>query len=158
MIDFKSTFLLPLPAHVFGYLFILAGLYQVVMYQNLGFLILTAVGLLVSFSRHGVLFNYNENRFKEYQRYFWVKMSAWKSLKDCPSLTVLTITEKTAVRSLANNAFTTKELVYRITLLSENHREKIRLIQLKDEAEAHKECERLADLLGLDKTVYSPYQ
>lgn len=155
MINFKTTYLFTLPLRLFGYLFIVVGLIATVN-RGVGFIILAVLGIYLSFSRYGVLFDIDNKRFKEYTSYLWMKTGTWKSISGYPYLTVLTITEKQSIRSLSNNSTVSREVVYRITMLSENHFEKIRLIQMSTKSEAAEECERLADLLGLEKVVYSP--
>ena len=73
-----------------------------------------------------------------------------------PYLTILEISEKSSMYSKANVEFNSREMVFRITLLNINHREKILLKQLKNKEQAHNEGEKIATDLKIEKVIYNP--
>ena len=154
--DFKVSNFFPPITRVLGYLIMIIG--AIAMYTN-GFetLFIVLIGFAISFSTKGVLIDVAGNRLKEYNSFFFIKFGKWIPLGNYPYLTVLEITEKTTMSShgtLAGNS--SREMVYRITLLSDNHYQKLLIQQLKNKEEAHKEAEKIADLIGVEKTVFSP--
>ncbi|MGB3590206.1 MAG: hypothetical protein WBA16_00840 [Nonlabens sp.] len=154
--DFKTNYFLPLPTRIMGGLVTLIG--GIAIYTNgwIGLLIFIA-GLGMIFTRYGVFMEEDQARFKSYLNIFGFKYGSWKSMKDYPFVTVLHATEKTIRRSLSNNTTSSTNKVYRVTLLSTNHREKILLRQLHDESTAQELAVAIAANLPLEKVVYSPY-
>ena len=153
--DFKTNHFFTLAPRILGYIMIVIGLIGV---SSRGFetLIISIIDFGISFTRYGVLIDVVEHKLKEYLQLFGIKLEKWQSLKNYPFITVLTITERTTVRSQSNLGSTTRKKVYRITLLNDNHYEKILLKQLDKEEQAHKEAEEYSQLYGFDKVIYSP--
>ncbi len=153
--DFKTNHFFTLAPRILGYIMIVIGLIGVFS-RGFETIIISIIGFGISFTRYGILIDIDNHKLKEYLQLFGIKLGKWQSLKDYPFITVLTITERTTVRSQSNLGSTTRKKVYRITLLNNNHYEKILLKQLNEEEQAHKEAEEYAQLYGFDKVIYSP--
>ncbi len=138
-----------------GYIILLIGVFGIYT-KGLESLIICIVGLGLSFTRYGVLIDLEQKRLKEYNSVYWIKFGNWESLTNYPYLTVLQITEKQSMYSKAQVEYSSKNLVFRITLLNENHYSKILLKQLNNKELAHKEAEKIAKEIKVDKVVYSP--
>ena len=142
-------------ARVLGYIISVIGLFGVF---SIGFksLFIFLVGLGLSFTRSGVLIDVDKRRLKEYTSVFWVKFGKWELLDYYPYITVLEITESVAMFSSANVKHENKGLVFKITLLNENHYIKLLIKRLKDRDLAHYEAKKIADKLNVEKVIYSP--
>lgn len=153
--DFKTNYFFPTITRYLGYIIIIIGLIGVFTrgYESL---LISAVGIGLSFTRLGVLFDKENKKLKEYTNVFWFKLGKWESSMHYPFITVLEISEKNSMYSKANVEYASKELVFRITLLNENHRIKILLKQLKNKDNAHDETVTISRELDLKKVIYSP--
>ena len=77
-------------------------------------------------------------------------------MKSYPYLTILEITEKSSMYGAKSNIeHISREMVYRVTLLNNNHREKILLKQFKNKELAHNEGEKIATNLKIEKVTYN---
>ena len=153
--DFKTNHFFSMAPRILGYVLILIGFIGVFT-KGFETIIISLIGFGISFTRYGILIDVVDNKLKEYLQLFGIKLGKWQLLKNYPFITVLTITERTTIRSQSNLGSTTRKKVYRITLLSNNHYEKILLEQLNEEEQAHKKAEEYAQLYGFDKVIYSP--
>lgn len=154
-LNFKTSFIFPPMARYLGFLISIIGLFGVLSI-GVKSLIILIVGLGVSFTRYGVLIDVNQKRLKEYTSVYWIKFGNWEPLENYPYLTVLEIIENQAMYSRANVKHSNKGMVFRITLLNENHYLKLLLKTLKDKDLAHKEAEEIADKIKVEKMIYSP--
>jgi len=153
--NFKTNYFFPTMTRYLGYIILLIGVFGIYT-KGLESLIICIVGLGLSFTRYGVLIDLEQKRLKEYNSVYWIKFGNWESLTNYPYLTVLQITEKQSMYSKAQVEYSSKNLVFRITLLNENHYSKILLKQLNNKELAHKEAEKIAKEIKVDKVVYSP--
>lgn len=58
--------------------------------------------------------------------------------------------------SRANVEYSTRKLIYRITLLNDNHYNKILLKQMNNREDAHTKASEIAKFLNIEKVIYSP--
>jgi hypothetical protein len=139
-----------------GYLILTIGV--VALYTNgIQVIFIPLIGFAIAFSTKGVVIDIANHQLKEYNNFFFIKFGKWQSLSQFPYITVLEIIEKTSIGShatLVNSS--SRQLVYRVTLLSKDHYKKLLLQQLKSKEKAHKETDKIADFLGLTKVIFSP--
>ncbi len=154
-INFKTTYFFSTMGRYLGHIITLIGIIGLFT-KGIETVVFCVVGLGLSFTRFGVLIDKENNKLKEYTSVFWIKLGGWKTLNHYPYITVLEITEKQTMYSNSNVAHSNKNLVFRITLLNENHYSKIVLKQLKDKELAHKEAENIAKVINVEKVIYSP--
>lgn len=141
---------------ILGVLILVIGIVGVIT-NGLQVIFIPLIGFAIIFSSKGVLIDVAENKLKEYNSFFFIKFGKWQNLEHFPHITVLEITEKTSVSSHTTLVSTSsRNMVYRITLLSKSHYHKLLLQQLTDKEKAYQETEKLADLIGLKKVVFSP--
>ncbi|OUS18085.1 hypothetical protein A9Q93_04105 [Nonlabens dokdonensis] len=141
---------------ILGVLIFVIGIIGIVT-NGLQVIFIALIGFAIVFSTKGVLIDVTNNKLKEYNSFFFIKFGKWQSFDKFPHITVLEITEKTSVSSHTTLvSASSREMVYRITLLSKSHYQKLLLQQLKDKEKAHQETEKLADLIGLRKVTFSP--
>ena len=153
--DFKTNYFFSTAARILGFVMIVIGLIGVFT-RGIETIIIALIGVGISFTRYGILIDIENDKLKEYFQVFGVKFGKWGLLKNYPYITVLRITERSSVYSQSNLEHTTRNIVYRITLLNHNHYEKILLKQFNDEEKANKEAEEYAQLFGFEKVIYSP--
>lgn len=122
----------------------------------LGFVFII-IGVFLSFSIVGIQVDMTKNRFKQYERKFWIKMGKWRNFDDFPDVSVLTINQKHTSRSLTNTEFTSKSVVYKVFLLNETHREKFLVKEFKTEDKAILYAKDFAARTATEFTVFSPY-
>ena len=154
-LHFKTHYFFPTPSRYLGYIITIIGIIGVFT-RGIEVLFICPIGIGLSFTRSGVLVDKENSRLKEYTNIFGFKNGKWKLLTLYPYITVLTITEKAQYIVTQMLSFSSKQMVYRITLLNENHYEKILLRQLNDKDLAHAEAKRIATELGVEKVIYSP--
>ena len=144
-------------ASVIGYIMIALGFAMLFDKNSIVFGILIMVfGAYMGFSYVGILINLEKQKFKHFVSHFGIKKGEWKSFKDYPYITVLTITQKQTIRSLSNSASSTKKIVFQVHLLNETHWDKILISQSKSEENEIDYAESLAKDLGLEYVTYSP--
>jgi hypothetical protein len=114
------------------------------------------IGIALVFTRHGVLIDLKEGKLKIYTEAFWIKVGKWETFKKYPYLTVLEITERNSMYSRANVEYSRRKLIYRITLLNDNHYNKILLKQMNNKEDAHTKASEIAKFLNIEKVIYSP--
>jgi hypothetical protein len=155
--DFKISNFFPPVTRILGLIIFIIG--AVAIFKNgIHTIPIALIGFAIVFSTKGVLIDQESRKFKEYNKFFFIKFGKWQSLEPFPHITVLEITEKRSFNSHTTlRTAATRQMVYRVTLLSQNHYQKILLLQLKDKVEAHAETEKLADLLELEKVIFSPF-
>ncbi|AGC77628.1 hypothetical protein LX97_02182 [Nonlabens dokdonensis] len=154
--DFKVANFFPPMTRILGVLIFVIGVVGVIT-NGIQVIFIALIGFAIVFSTKGVLIDVSDNKLKEYNSFFFIKFGKWQSFDKFPHITVLEITEKTSVSSHTTLvSASSREMVYRITLLSKSHYQKLLLQQLKDKEKAHQETEKLADLIGLKKVVFSP--
>jgi hypothetical protein len=154
--NFKVSHFFPPVTRYLGFLILTIGV--IALYTNgVQILFIALIGFAIAFSTKGVSIDVPNKKLKQYNNFFFIKFGKWQSLNHYPHITVLEITEKTSVGSHATLvSSSSREKVYRITLLSKDHYQKLLLQQLKNKEKAHQETEKLADLIGLEKVVFSP--
>lgn len=154
--NFKVAHFFPPMTRILGVLIFVIGIIGIVT-NGLQVIFIALIGFAIVFSTKGVLIDVTNNKLKEYNSFFFIKFGKWQSFDKFPHITVLEITEKTSVSSHTTLVrASSREMVYRITLLSKSHYQKLLLQQLKDKEKAHQETEKLADLIGLRKVTFSP--
>ncbi len=137
-LDFKTDYFFPTPSRYLGYVISLIGIIGVFT-KGIETLIISIVGFGQNFTRFGVLIDKENRKLKECTEVFWFKKGSWQSMDTYPFVTVLAISEKSSMYSKANVEFSSREMVFRITLLNKNHYEKILLKQSKNKEETHTE-------------------
>ncbi len=146
------------PAGVFlGYFFIgLSVLLFSTQYLFSGATLLI-IGVYLAFSIIGIQVEKSKNRFKYYNRHFWVKQGEWKSFKDFPDVCVLLTNLKGTSYYGAGIPITTKNRLFVVFLLNETHREKLLIKEFKTEEKAILYAKDFAERSGTNFTVFSPY-
>ena len=154
--NFKVSHFFPPVTRYLGFLILTIGV--IALYTNgIQVVFIALIGFAIAFSTKGVSIDVPNKKLKQYNNFFFIKFGKWQFLSHYPHITVLEITEKTSVGSHATLvSSSSREKVYRITLLSKDHYQKLLLQQLKNKEKAHQETEKLADLIGLEKVVFSP--
>lgn len=154
--NFQTDYVFPTISRYLGYLLSLLGIIAVIS-GSIPMLLLCFFGLGLSFTRNGVLIDQENLKMKEYLEIFWLKKGKWKSMELYPYLTILEITEKNSMYGARSNVeHISRQMVYRVTLLNSNHREKILLKQFKNKEVAHNEGEKMATNLQIEKVIYDP--
>lgn len=154
-LDLKNNYFFPAFSRILGCIIAIIGIIGLFT-KGFETFILSIVGIGLIFTRMGVLIDKENDRLKEYTQIYWLKTGKWKPLKNYPYLTVLEITERSSMFSQSNVESSSREMVFRITLLNHNHYEKILLKQFKNKEKAHIEVLRIANELNVEKTIYSP--
>lgn len=155
MHNFKTSWLFPPVTRILSGLFIIIGLVGITSNVVVGICI-TLVGFAILLSRKGVLLDKNQNRLKSYTQVLFIKFGTWETLSPYTDISVLSFTEKTTLTSRSMVTSSSKKQVFRICLLTENHYQRLLLLQLEDEQAAQHEAEKLADLFGFKKRIFSP--
>lgn len=155
ILNFRTSYFFPPITRYLGYVISIIGIIGVF---NIGIqsLLICIVGLGLSFTRYGVLIDTKQKKLREYISVYWIKFGKWGILESYPYLTVLEITETTTMYSRSNVKHSDKNLVFKVTLLNENHHMKIPLRQLKSRDLAHRKAEDIANKIGVKKVIYSP--
>lgn len=138
----------PQPAINGGYVFML---FSPVFLMDSPFLGvgLFLVGILLSFTVTGIRIDCENKRFKEYTRYYWIKIGSWKSLNDYPFITVITDHESSVAFSFRENDSSMDEAVYGIYLLNRDRSHKVLIQKYKDKDEAILKLPEFSDQIGL---------
>ena len=148
-IDNKTGKSFPQPAINGGYVFILFGPIFIYMGSTLIGLALLFVGLLVSFTVTGVRFDLKNGRFKEYTRYFMLKIGNWIPQKDYPFITIITDYESIGAFSFSKDSSELTNAVYGIYLLDKSKSHKILIKKYKDQDQAMLDLTGLASDIGV---------
>ncbi|WP_438968974.1 hypothetical protein [Nonlabens sp.] len=139
--NFKVTNFFPPMTRILGVLILVIGIVGVIT-NGLQVIFIPLIGFAIIFSSKGVLIDVAENKLKEYNSFFFIKFGKWQNLEHFPHITVLEITEKTSVSSHTTLvSASSRNMVYRITLLSKSHYHKLLLQQLTDKEKAYQETE-----------------
>ncbi|HPF96788.1 MAG TPA: hypothetical protein PLZ00_05155 [Mangrovimonas sp.] len=154
-LNFKTNYFFPPMARYLGYLITLIGLIGIST-SGIQTLFISLIGLGISFTRYGVLIDVENRRLKQYNSVFWIKFGNWELLDYYPYVTVLEITERQSMYSRAQVEQSSRDLVFRVTLLNDNHYKKVLLKQLNYRELAHLEAEKVALAIGVEKVIYSP--
>jgi hypothetical protein len=147
-IDFTTGKSFPQPAINGGYVFMLFSPVFLMDSPLIG-IALFLVGMLLSFTVSGIKIDPNKKRFKEYTRYYWIKMGTWNSLNDYPFITVITDHESSVAFSWKKDDESMDEAVYGIYLLNRDRSHKILITKYRDKDEAILKLPELADAIGL---------
>lgn len=147
-IDNKTGKSFPQAAINGGYIFILFSPVFVMDSPLIG-VALFFVGLLVSFTVSGVRIDLKNKKFKEYTRYYWIKIGNWISLKQYPFITMMNIRESSEAFSFSKNDTSLDNILYGIYLLDNKQTNKILIKKFKDKDEAILELSELAGKLGV---------
>lgn len=154
--NFKVAHFFPPITRILGGLIFLIGIIGMVT-NGPQVIFIPLIGAAIIFSSKGIWIDIQRNKLKEYNSFFFIKFGKWQNLEHFPHITVLEITEKTSVSNHTTLvSASSRKMVYRITLLSKDHYQKLLLQQLNNKERAHQETEKLADLLSLEKVIFSP--
>lgn len=154
-IDNRINKLFPPNIFFWGYVFILLGLIITVSRPLIG-LGLLILGGFVAFTSTGIQIETKEKKYKEYISYFGLKKGTWNPIDKFKYIAVLSKTLSQTSYSRGQVAMSIKEKAFDICLLSDDHRLKITMKRLKDEGQSIDEAKKLAELLNITFTTYSP--
>jgi hypothetical protein len=139
-----------------GYLFIIIGIAYPLFFGTYGALIFVLIGVFLTFSFYGVLFNRDQNTFKQYASYFGIKTGDWKKLESMPDIALLQSNESTTTYSSSLMSYDKKDHFFKVFLLSKNHRIKILVKKTHDRDAAKEVIEELKELFDLNYVKYDP--
>lgn len=148
-IDNKTGRSFPQAAINGGYVFILFGPIFIFMGSTLIGLVLLVAGFLVSFTLIGVRFDLKNHRFKEYTRYFMIKIGNWIPQNDYPFITIITDYESTGAFSFSKDSEAMSNVVYGVYLLDQSKTHKILIKKYKDQDQAMLDLPELASEIGV---------
>ncbi len=116
-----------------------------------------AIGLFLSFTAYGVQLDPNNDRFREYGGYFFIKTGSWQRLSDHPDMSILQKNETykgrvMGVASTGQYTFKSQE----ICLFSPDHRERVPIFKSMKDEKVQNMAEELSQYLGRELVTYSP--
>lgn len=139
-----------------GFLIILIGLGSL-LESVLISLPLVVIGYVLAFARWGVEVDGFQKQIRSYITAFGMRFGKWESYSEFPFIAILRgRTAQTTYGGTANVSVTTRSNYYSITLLSQSHRDRFELDQYKTEEAAQALIDEVSQLMGLEKTIFSP--
>lgn len=156
--NYKSEYFFPLMLRIPAITLMICGLFLIFTFSSksrLG-LIITLLALPFVFTRRGTLLDFSNYNLKYYIGLLNLKIGKWIKIKSYPYITILHLNLVASGESASGLVFSDRTKVYRICLLNENHREKLKIIDFKDIEVAKLEAEKLAHNLGCKLVSYSP--
>jgi len=147
IIDNKTGKFFPQAAINGGYVFILFSPVFLMDSPLIGIALLL-IGLLVSFTVTGVRIDLKNKRFKEYTRYYWIKIGPWIPLEQYPFITLITSRESSPAFSFKKDDSENDEIVYGVYLLNRERSKKILLKKFEDKDQAILELSELSKAIG----------
>jgi len=155
IIDNKIETLVPTTAVYSGYLFLLIGIIALFSQAFLG-LGLIGIGILIGFSTSGVQIDLEKKLIKDYVKCFGIAFGRWGNIEGFQDISVLSTRQSSTTYSRSNRALTQIEIFYDVYFLNSTHRLKMKVKRCKEQDEAIKEAQILADQLGLNYTNFNP--
>ncbi|OBQ50303.1 hypothetical protein JJL45_11830 [Tamlana sp. s12] len=158
MIDYKLKPLIPLMFRIPGVAILLCGLFFIGTFSHVSILgiFLTLTSIPIVFTKNGILMDSNKKRIKNYIGLFKLKAGRWKAIDNYPFVTLLHLNLVSRGESNSGLNFYDKQKVYRICLLNENHREKVKIVDFTDLDKAIIEVNKIAKSFDIRFTKYSP--
>jgi hypothetical protein len=157
-IDYKLDKIFPLMFVIMGITLIIGGLVLLGTFDarmKIGITILS-IGIIIVFARKGTIVDFNQRKIKHYVGLFFIKIGQWKTIEDYTFISLLKINQKSYGYSRTGVQFSEKKKVYRICLLNNSHRNRLKITDFKEENNANLEAQRIAKILKLEFVNYSP--
>jgi hypothetical protein len=141
-----------------GYIFMILGFVFGLLTSNpIALIDYCLIGFYFAFSHYGFEVSNDKSRFREYFNYMGLKFGKWRSLEEFPYLTVFYVkqTETTGSgRTMLETSI--EEMVYKVYLLNESHREKVLVKQTPNEDEAKHITHTIINELGIEHVKFNP--
>lgn len=137
---------------VAGILFITSGTILAFMFGPIAVL----AGAYVITTTSGIKIDPSTKRFQEYTSYFGLKQGKWLPLDKYTDIAILKFTGTSTVRGRANQAISSTESVFKLYLLTKNHRKRILVKEYETASEAKEQARELSGVLGMNFTAYAP--
>ncbi|KAB1070523.1 hypothetical protein F6U93_01820 [Tamlana haliotis] len=156
--DYKIKPLFPLMFRIPGITLFISGIIFICSFNKTSILgvVILLVSIPIIFTKTGILLDFNKNQIKNYIGLFNIKIGKWQLVDNYPFITLLHLNLTSRGESISGLNFTDKYKVYRISLLSENHREKLKIIDFSELNKATIEAEKIAESFNLKFVKYSP--
>jgi len=142
----------PRPIRMIGYICMLIGLFSISESVIIGILVVS-LGAYLSFNISG--FEINEGKYRHFTYFIFFRLGKWKKT-EFHKITILKKILAQRTHSRANLTITNKGTYYEITLLSDSHRKKERLIRVDEKDKARQLTDKISKLLDLEITDYKP--
>ena len=141
-----------------GYVFMAIGIIAMIaLFNPIPFIIFSGIGAYLSFSYLGFEVNDGKTEYREFGYYLGLKIGKWEELKNMPFVTTFHIAQsETTGAGRIMVEVTTKEMVYKVFLLSASHRTRALVKQTEIKEEAKETVELLKKELGLEYVKYNP--
>lgn len=158
VVNYKSNYLFPLIFRIPAFTVIICGIIVIgtLSIKSIFGIVLIILGIPFALVRKGTLIKIDEKKLKYYVGLFNIKIGEWIKIESYPYITILHLNLIQSGESNSGLVFSNREKVYRICLLSENHREKLKIADFKDQKVAKKQAVILASNLESTLVTYSP--
>ena len=143
----------PNPVRFIGFGFHIAGTASILGWLGAPLLM---IGLILVLARSGVQLDQNEKQYREYFDVLGWKNGGWKPLELYRYVSVLSTRVSQTSYSSSHQSITVTDSIYKVCLLSANHREKLAVQYIKDYDEAMEQANTLAQELHLPRVKYDP--
>jgi len=154
MLDYKLAKVFPKPTISAGYVLIALGLFYM-LFQPLAILI-SLIGIFVSFSYNGIQLDPAQERYRSYSNIFSFKFGRWQDLDAYPDLCIMTRKGAYRAYSYSMTSTTNESQYYGLFLLSKNHRQKLEIQRHGEKSEAIRAAKDIAKILKLNYVKYQP--
>lgn len=157
-IDYKQNRVFPLMFVMIGATLCLCGLILLSSFNSNAIvgLVLLAIGVIIVFTRKGAIIDFRERKIKYYIGLFFIRIGNWKTIESYSFISILHLNQQSSGYSRTGIKFTEKTKVYRIYLLNNSHREKLKINDFKDLEIATLEANKIAKKLNFEFVIYNP--
>jgi hypothetical protein len=151
-------FVFPVPIVIAGFVLIVVSAF-LMLDENpkwMGGIAALIIGLVLSISREGIEIDKAGGRYKEWNRWFGIRIGAWKPLDVIESVSVVLETDTGKFIPVTEKSAAETEDYYQVFLLNENHLYKVFVCHSRKKAESEAMAANLANWLGVPVKTYSP--
>ena len=145
----------PPPHRAIGVVFIVLGLWIFTLNWIVAFCVI-ALGCLVTLPTNGVEIDVEHRRYKEYTGLITLRLGSWKKLDNWTDVSVIRANETLKVYSHNLQSTRHTEQVYKVILLTANHRKRMDVKKCPNKEDAIDHAHEYARLFGMNYTDYNP--
>jgi hypothetical protein len=156
--DIKQGFVFPIPIVVAGLILIIVSAFLMLdeTPKWMGGIAALVIGVVLTFSREGLDIDKAGGRYKEWNRWFGIKVGIWKPLDVIQSVSVILETDTGKFIPVTDQSPAQTEDYFQVFMMNDNHLYKVYVCHSRKRAESEAMARNLANWLGVEVKVYSP--
>jgi len=156
--NIKQGYVFPVPIMVAGA--ILIGLSAFLMLDEtpkwMGGIAALTIGIILLFSSEGLDIDLKGGRYKEWNRWFGIRVGVWKPLDVIQSVSIILETDTGKLYPVTEHSPELTEDYFQVFMMNENHLYKVFVAHSKKRAEAEAMAKNLANWLKVDVQTFNP--